>query len=331
MELKDAVWSLLRQSFGIDAPACLELTPEQWEALPELARGQAVSGWIYDAVSHLGGGTEVPSSVLKALEEDALSIRSRAQRHVAAAAVYVDELRALGLHPVVMKGPAVARYYPRPELRVSGDLDIYLPEEQMPQAVEYFRGKGCTVYDIPDGSLYCTGGPIDVDLHTSYYDLHVPASQLPPVPSAEARLLMLSAHILKHAAGPGVGMRQICDMAITLRSTSYDRDALLQAFAASHTLSWNRMLCSLIKERLGVDAGLFERGSSFAPLERIILSGGNFGHFRPGRQKALASEGQFRRKLDTAWRILCKLPFALRYAPREYFSYTASLIRGNLH
>lgn len=91
------------------------------------------------------------------------------------------------------------------------------------------------------------------------------------------------------------------------------------------------MLCSLIKERLGVDAGLFELGSSFAPLERIILSGGNFGHFRPGRQKALASEGQFRRKLDTAWRILCKLPFALRYAPREYFSYTASLIRGNLH
>ena len=38
----------------------------------------------------------------------------------------VKGLQAEGLHPVVLKGQAYARSYPKPELRQCGDIDIYV-------------------------------------------------------------------------------------------------------------------------------------------------------------------------------------------------------------
>ncbi len=61
----------------------------------------------------------------------------------------------------------------------------------------------------------------------------------------------------------------------------------------------------------------------------IIRQGGNFGHFTKARQKALDRPAAIR-KADTALRFIRRLPFSLRYAPREIGPHIRDLIRGNL-
>ena len=173
----------------------------------------------------------------------------------------------------------------------------------------------------------------EVDLHTRYYDLSAEGKDLPAVPSPEGTILMLSAHILKHAMGPGVGLRQICDMAMACRSLTgrIDTVRLRKYFRSSGTTRWNRMLCSLIHIRFGLDTGFFpgEKPRRFAPLEKIVFAGGNFGHYSQSRKKALFRSARAR-KVDTAFRLVRRIPFSLHYAPKEYTSYFISLIKGNL-
>jgi hypothetical protein len=270
------------------------------------------------------------------LEAEKIERRSRKVRQLA------DELlagmTAAGLSPVLLKGPSIAALYPVPELRVSGDIDLFVQPSEADAAVAWLRGQGASVVLTPEGALESRLGGIDIDLHTRYFDLAAGKRSRPPVPSPEATVLMLSAHILKHAMGPGVGLRQICDFAVACRTyPGIDGRRLL---APSGTVLWGRMLTALVRSRLGMDTGLFPAGRdvSFAALERIVFSGGNFGHFGAGRQRALFGTGRDRsaenkalgRKADTLRRILRRAPFGLHVAPVEYLHRLFSLILGNL-
>ena len=153
---------------------------------------------------------------------------------------------------------------------------------------------------------------------------------------------MLSAHILKHAIGAGVGIRQCCDLTMALQALrgQYDPAALRDLFRRTSTLRWNRLLFSFLADHLGLadDSGFpfaDERVSS-EPLLRIVLEGGNFGHYAEARNSAIkAGAGgdpvaTRRRKRNTLGRFLHRLPFSLRYAPRETLATMLSLARGNL-
>ena len=60
----------------------------------------------------------------------------------------------------------------------------------------------------------------------------------------------------------------------------------------------------------------------------MVLEGGNFGHFATARPEELAADDR-RRKLNTFRRFLRRLPFSLRYAPRETFATIWALTKGN--
>ena len=147
---------------------------------------------------------------------------------------------------------------------------------------------------------------------------------------------MLSAHILKHAIGPGVGLRQLCDMTMAYRglARSFDPTRLREIFRRTGTLRWNRLLFSFLVDWLGLDESLYAKlfGTArvaSAPLLDIILEGGNFGHYAATRRDKIAA-GAAHRKRDTLRRFLHRLPFSLRFAPRETFATIWTLIRGNL-
>ena len=142
---------------------------------------------------------------------------------------------------------------------------------------------------------------------------------------------MLSAHIFKHASGPGIGLRQFCDMAVAYHKLSFDPDTLLETYRKAGLLKWNVLLYSFLRKYLGLKDifGEAVQAADPSPLLAIIEEGGNFGHYEQSRREALSGETR-QRKFDTAKRYLKRFPFALKYAPREAFRYFADLIRGNL-
>ena len=309
------------------------LSEEEWDLLFSQSREQAVSGLLYHSFEILQSEDLLPDSIAMAWMLNAYQIQERGESVGNLARQLCSAMEDKGLHPIILKGPAVAAYYPCPEMRTSGDIDLYFSQQEFQAARSFLTTCYGQEKMASDGSFHYQVKGIDIDLHSRFYDSSIAVSLLPSPPSAEATLFMLSSHILKHALGPGVGLRQICDLAMAARAlkVDYDAETLLKTFRDTRTFRWNQMLFSLIRERLWVDAGLFPSGedTSFASLEKIIFTGGNFGQHSSSRKKALGFSDS-RRKMDTAVCMLQRLPFALRYAPREYVFYFTSLLKGNL-
>ncbi len=302
-----------------------------WQEVAKIAREQTVSALVFAGLSSLPCPPDIPEDVSTSLMLDSGRTEHKSSLIAAQASSLIEKMRSSGLSPILMKGPAVAAYYPEPAFRAGGDIDIYFREEEFSEALKFLKDSGFNPEPGPDGSYVCKASPASLDIHPRYFDLR-PSPLLPSPGSPEAEILMLSSHILKHAMGPGVGLRQICDMAMALRGLEgkYDKQGMASIFKAAGLTRWNRLLCDYIRERLGVDAGIYPAGNRrrLGRLDRIIFSGGNFGHFAKGRSKAL-SDNSLSRKTDTFLRLLGRLPFGLRYGGREYLSYLSTLAKGN--
>ena len=303
---------------------------EEWQALLETARRQAVLGLLYRGVAHLPEDQMPPADQRLQLLAEIDHIERRNKQLEQTQQALLGRFRDAGLHPLVQKGTEAGKYYTYPLLRESGDIDLYFAAGEFDQAMALPP----QVRTAPDGAGVFTFRDVTVELHPRYFDLHRQDAELPEVPSVYAELLMLSAHILKHAIGAGVGCKQLCDMAIALARTDghYDRERFRTYLKCAGLLRWQRVLCSLLVEDLGLNPAcclpVFTPCNP-APLRRIVLSGGAFGLFDPAREKAVRS-GKAARKLQSASAFLRRLPFSLRVAPRETFATIGELVKGNL-
>lgn len=326
----------LLQSALRDAPipgevlaALRALDEKGWASLLETAEQQTVTGLLYLAAGKFPEDLPLPESIYWELMKRVNILSNRSRRMAALEGEILSMLAAAGLHPLVMKGSTCAARYPAQELRTAGDIDLYLPEGEFLPAEEALRAAGYATKTSLDGSVIADVQGILIELHGSYFDWSAPAAAFPPVPSTEAELVMLSAHILKHAYGVGVGLRQICDFALAWRQYTGNREALEQCFERLGLGKWNRLLLSFIQAYLDPSI-MLARPVSPAPLLRIVSQGGNFGQYAHGRQSRLSGSLLFR-KADTALRLLARLPFALRYAPREALAMLRERTLGNLH
>lgn len=324
--LRSGLWE--RPLSDSELAAAAALGQAEWAALVEITRRQTVSGLLYRAITHLPADFRIPGDIVINLMAVAGGLARENQAKSAVTKQLFADCAAAGLHPVVMKGQSVATYYTHPELRYSGDIDLYFPPEEYPRALTQLGGEAA-----PDGTRHIRRSGIDIDIHDRYFDLHCADSQLPAVGTPEATILLLSSHILKHAIGPGVGLRQCCDIAVAWQAlaSSINPKEMLEIFRQTGTLRWNRLLFSFLAEHLGLSETLFaDERVSTEPLLRIILEGGNFGHHAEARAEALQADDR-KRKRNTFSRFLHRLPFSLRYAPRETVATIWGLFRGNLH
>ena len=304
-----------------------DLSLKDWGGLLSLAKKQSVTGLLYRGAQFCGEGYHLPEPVLFRLVAEGDHVERRGAALHRTAEDLVARLSEAGLHPLLMKGPAVAAFYPEPLQREYGDIDLYLPPEEFHKAPQVL---GVTETMAPDGSLHFDWMGVDVDLHRRYFDLHVSARRLPAPGTPEATLLMLSAHAMKHAVGTGVGLRQCIDMAVAYEhlGPEVSPEHLESVFRDSGTLKWNRLLSAFIEKYLDFHPSFGGGKTNPDPLLQIVREGGNFGHHAHGRLEAMGKPAS-RRKADTAWRFLKRLPFSLRYAAGETLRSVFSLAEGN--
>ena len=183
--------------------------------------------------------------------------------------------------------------------------------------------------DVHDPFLQRYAGGLE--LHYGYAEAvspSVPAWRM-TVPSPFLNLLSLDLHILKHALGRGVGLRQLCDLArASFRQHGQVEAAEMKAACRRLGLAeWDRLLFSVLSGPLGLPSAClpYPAGSAdVRPLLDIVWRGGNFGRYRAGQGGA----GSRRRKWRTACSFAGNVRFASRYAPREAFWIFASLLKG---
>ena len=241
------------------------------------------------------------------------------------------------------------------------------------RALELIEAKGIKVSRMPDGSHSYEWKGIEVEHHPAIVDLNGPflkrwirtltddpGTKPSPLadgllePSTELNALLLNAHILKHAMGKGIGLRQMCDLAMVYHRMSESRgrqetgERIYCLYRRAWLQKWSRLLHSFLVDVIGLpeeELPYPERIVSVRPLLHIVEDGGNFGQYRSARFDRFVSlsnhsgrsasvpepvKGQTRGKLATAGMFVRRAGFSLRFAPNEAFWTVVNLALGQL-
>lgn len=352
-KVRDAFLTLLRSGLWNDTPQTegkFPLCDEEWKEVLALAMRQSVAGVVFDGICRLPEGLQPAQATFARWVAVAARIEKENEKMNIALKDLVKLFSDNGLTPVLQKGQGVAELYPVPSHRQCGDIDLYFPEGG--NATGLVKAQGTKVESMPDGSQSYEWEGVEIEHHPTIVDLSGPFMRkwsrtldeepgtVPSpladglrVPSLELNAILLNTHVLKHALGKGVGLRQICDLAVVYHRMSQNGEdkergeRIYSLYRQAWILKWSRLLHSFIVNILGLPMDELpypERMVSPEPLLRIVEDGGNFGQHRPVGQRA----GRHGNKLHTAGMFVRRAGFSLRFAPNEAFWTVVNLTRG---
>ena len=281
----------------------------KWDAtgLFSLAKQQTVYGLVIDSL--IRHNVHIPQKMVFA----AIGALEQIKRQNIIINDGVCKLHGLltdnGVDYVIVKGQAVASYYPQPLIRQSGDIDYYCDDANFPKSQEIIKRQWVIDADenhsdyhvhfnhegvIYEGhfSLVCLyskrkedywkkslaedcGATVTIDgrhIKTLSPTLHV---------------LYIFLHLYHHLMSLGIGLRQFCDMAVMLHyaKAEIDMSALRRHL---HELGMEKAwkACgSILVDDLGLQED--ELGYSLAKRDRrygkkimnVVLYRGNMGHY----------------------------------------------------
>lgn len=322
-----------------DTPELFPLSSEEWKEVFEKSRNHTVTAIVADSLEYLPEN-QLPSDEALAgwaAESDRIERLSGKMANVTAGLSEIYKT----IRPVCFKGLECARLYSRPSSRQCGDIDLYFDDIEASEAVA--RQHGYVPEHKPDGSFTYEVQGIVVEHHPSYIDLCAPRKRkwlktLDENPGFEAgscgmlrpapalNLLVLHSHVMKHAFGRGVGLRQMCDLARAYYSYDgmYEPEDLRRMYRKAGLATWTRMIHAFLADYLGLGKEFLPYQETHADasafLERVLLAG-NFGRSMPGNGQG---------KVRTLKAFMANALFAARYAPDEYFWQIVQLAGGQL-
>lgn len=283
---------------------------KSYEKLLEESEKQGISALVFSAIYDRD---DIPEDLRERFVRLTRRTILQGDRLIFETVKQVRLLEKAGIRCIVLKGVAMARYYPSVVLRRSGDIDIFVPDE-----TEYDRaGKILTchgfVKEEVSYSLHHTGytgpGGIETELHSMLlepfddsrvnrlitgFEKNIQTTRAMvrpgiyiPVLSDRDNAVYLMLHLLSHYLGEGMSLRQLTDISMILNHITDDADrrffsdfminAGLKTFATA--------VCGYCRKHLGLRAShdpMAEWSSIYDERmdEQIsyAVSSGDFGH-----------------------------------------------------
>ena len=274
-----------------------------WSAVFALAGQQKLLPLVFEAARKAPAAAE-NAALFAAVKQQVIGqVLHQTLRAAEFAALYGD-LRAAGLHPVVVKGQLCSRLYPLQDHRISADDDLYIPEAEFPACHARLLANGLTT-DTPADELAAAdevsytkeGSPLYIELHRHLFDSSEDAhddlnrffADLHPVeidgflamPPHE-HLLYLILHAYKHFVRSGIGLRQFCDIGLWARAYHDQIDwlRLHDQCRTVHAATFAAAAFCIAANDLGIELDLpapWEDTMDVAPLLHDTLCGGVYG------------------------------------------------------
>lgn len=210
-----------------------------WEKFLELAENHNVLSLLYDVLE--GRKEQLPEYVLQRAERVSRRTVIQSYRLLFISHHLISKLEEKGISVILLKGVGTASFYPVPELRKTGDIDLLLPEvERMEEACRILEENGCerseTQHALHHVQFGMEGG-IDVELHTmlaepfdnSRMNEYLQQNQRVcmehivradamglniPILSPGYHAYELLLHMLQHFLRSGFGLKLLCDWVV---------------------------------------------------------------------------------------------------------------------
>lgn len=283
---------------------------EEWKELMELARIHSTRGILCHVYMRHPGLTDpalLPALRRQCLQEIDLYNRRAEQMRQLAAKLDENEIDF-----VLFKGFVVRNYYPVPELRTFGDVDILIHKEDRRKSDELMLSLGYTRKDDWEPSYSYRKGTEYYELHSRVIDFdasgkadflgyfgriweHTHPAQVVPLPHAreldpEFHFLYLLTHLAKHISASGAGIRMYLDLALFIRhfGRSLDWDWIVQELEKLRLWDFANVAFLAVQQWFGVESPI-----RLAPVAEDVmadfleftLAGGVYGYV--GRDKGL--------------------------------------------
>lgn len=243
-------------------------------------------------------------------------------RRAAQAAFLFDRLEKEGIRHIVMKGYVLRDYYPVPELRTYGDIDLVIHPEDRKRCNDLMLSLGYRldhdwepVYSyLREEEFYEIHTKImEIDVsdkadHRAYFDTawdHVlPETGCSYRFTPEFHFLYMITHIAKHVVGLGAGLRMYLDVAAFIRHFGASPDWKYIRRELEKLQLWNfaNAALNLTQRCFGVESPLpldAMEGDTWNTFLEFTLSGGVFGQEgRDSGTNALKSQNRDNEKIS---------------------------------
>jgi hypothetical protein len=230
-------------------------TEVEWNNALEMAQEQSIDGVLLSAIEQLPNEQRPSKLVLLQWIGSVQMLEANSKKIAEASETVIKYFRENGFACSILKGSAVARYYPQPERRSSGDVDVWV------------NGGREKIYDFArkfdkDGKLYGVTyhhihfhliEDVHIEVHIwpsflssplrnwrlhKFCNLHRPTMETDRPPLAFDRVFILL-HCYRHMCGDGVGLRQIMDYYYVLRKV---QGAGIKVQEDADTVKWIKKL-----------------------------------------------------------------------------------------
>lgn len=169
----------------------------------------------------------------------------------------IDRMSHHGIETLVLKGTHTAQYYPVPELREFGDLDLYFQRHKEADAVAQSEMGVEINHGAHHHTKYAYRG-VTVESHCHFVNCHYPPSnrsyeqlleQL--APSATFEVLFLLRHMAGHFAASRITLRDVVDWYLTCRALNdtVDWSTVQETIKDFGMMNFAQALCSIVEYR----------------------------------------------------------------------------------
>ena len=242
--MENYLFELLRSELWGTGLSFSQLSHTEFEELMALAGEQTVTGLVGDCLI---------KNNIKLEREDALGLYAKMKAIEKANArvnenlvSFVNFMERKGIDYIIVKGQVAGSFYPNPDARMSGDVDLYFVGENYEKIkglVEQRLGKQLS--KLSDGKhvefevngvifeLHDKLSRLATRKHQAYWDQMIDNAILEGTEtvmingkeiktlSATYNAMYIFVHLFYHMTASGVGLRQLCDWAMILAQSAF--------------------------------------------------------------------------------------------------------------
>ena len=298
-ESRKLFFELLLVCTGTKNALSRQYTEEQWNDVLMMAQEQSIEGVLLSAIERLQVDQRPPKLALLQWIGSVQMLEANSVKIVEASEIVIKYLRENGFVCNILKGSAVARYYPQPERRQSGDVDVWVDggRERIYDFARKFDKDG-TLYGVNYHHIHfhlIEDVHIEVHIWPSFlssplrnWRLHKFCNLYRPtmetfMPSLAFDRVFILLHCYRHMCGHGVGLRQIMDYYYVLKQgfTKAEQKDTVYWIQQLGMTRFTRGLMWVLREYFDLEERLMivtpnEKEGRF--IMREVMLTGNMGH-----------------------------------------------------
>lgn len=270
-----------------------------WTKLVQLAQIHCVTGILgYMSMSH----PICPDGQMKAsLRTVCVNTIGLFAQRASLADAFIGQLNEAGIDHIIMKGYVLRGYYPVPELRTFGDIDLVIRPEDRERSHSLMLSLGFHVETDWEPVFSYTRGQEYYEIHADIMEIDVsekadyrgyfrnmwqfarPAGGHSYEFTPEYHFLYMLTHIAKHVTGSGAGVRMYLDVAAFVKhfGRTLDWDFVRRELDDLKLCEFANVVLTMVQEEFGIESPipLTPVGEDvWKAFTKFTMDGGVFGH-----------------------------------------------------